>query len=115
MSPRVATRELNAQSLAYWRAHPVESIETCLINPETGEPFELLPAEREFLEHAFTIGPNVLTLSSAQNAPALTAMALRGMRTAMGGSPNRRVGMLSGRPERMPEFGQRSRRVLTFE
>jgi phage terminase large subunit-like protein len=58
MSPRVATRELNAQSLAYWRAHPVESIETCLINPETGEPFELLPAEREFLEHAFTIGPN---------------------------------------------------------
>jgi hypothetical protein len=56
----------------------------------------------------------VLTLSSAQNAPALTAMALRGMRTAMGGSPNRRVGMLSGRPERMPEFGQRSRRVLTF-
>src|SRR6516225_9606370 len=43
------------QSLAYWRAHPIEFIETVLFNPETGRPFKLLPAERQFLEHAFTI------------------------------------------------------------
>jgi len=48
-----ATQHLNAQSLAYWRAHPIEFIETCLFDPETGRPFELLPAERAFLEHAF--------------------------------------------------------------
>ncbi len=45
---------LNAQSLAYWRAHPIEFIETCLFDPETGGPFNLLPAEREFLTYAFT-------------------------------------------------------------
>jgi phage terminase large subunit-like protein len=58
MTPRVATREMTARSLAYWRKHPIVFIETCLINPETGAPFELLPAERQFLEHAFQIGPN---------------------------------------------------------
>ena len=54
----VSTKHLNAQSLAYWRAHPIEFIETCLYNPETERPFELLPAERAFLEHAFKIGEN---------------------------------------------------------
>jgi phage terminase large subunit-like protein len=29
-----------------------------LINPETGKPFDLLPAERAFLKHAFTVGPD---------------------------------------------------------
>jgi phage terminase large subunit-like protein len=29
-----------------------------LINPETGKPFDLLPAERAFLKHAFTLGPD---------------------------------------------------------
>jgi phage terminase large subunit-like protein len=48
---------LNARSLAYWRAHPIEFIQTILFDPETGRPFSLLPAEREFLEHAFKIGP----------------------------------------------------------
>jgi phage terminase large subunit-like protein len=57
-SPRVSTAELNTRSLAYWRAHPVEFIEKCLYDPENGDPFELLPAERQFLEHAFTLGPN---------------------------------------------------------
>jgi len=37
-----------------WRADPISFIETVLCDPETGEPFKLLPAEREFLEHAFT-------------------------------------------------------------
>jgi phage terminase large subunit-like protein len=45
-------------SLDYWRSRPVEFIEQCLVNPETGLPFELLPAERAFLQHAFTFGPN---------------------------------------------------------
>ena len=57
MTPRAATRDLNAQSLDYWRQHPIEFIETCLIDPETGEPFELLPAEREFLAARFPDRP----------------------------------------------------------
>jgi phage terminase large subunit-like protein len=49
---------LNAASLAYWRAHPIEFIEAVLFDPATGQPFVLLPAERAFLEHAFQIGPD---------------------------------------------------------
>jgi phage terminase large subunit-like protein len=37
-----------------WRAAPMEFIETVLHNPETGKPFQLLAAERDFLAHAFT-------------------------------------------------------------
>ena len=54
----VSTKQLNAQSLAHFRAHPIEFIELCLFDPETARPFVLLPAEREFLTHAFKIGPN---------------------------------------------------------
>jgi hypothetical protein len=39
--------------LAAWRADPAAFIENVLVNPETGEPFALLPAERAFLRHAF--------------------------------------------------------------
>jgi hypothetical protein len=53
---RVSREQLNARSLAYWRAHPIEFIETALFDPETRHPFKLLPAERAFLEHAFKIG-----------------------------------------------------------
>lgn len=49
--------EFTSASLQYWRSNPIAFIESCLINPETGVPFELLPAERAFLQHAFTIGP----------------------------------------------------------
>ena len=35
--------------LARWRADPAAFIEHVLHNPETGEPFVLLPAERAFL------------------------------------------------------------------
>ena len=38
-----------------WRANPIEFIETVLCDPETGQPFVLLDAEREFLAHAFTL------------------------------------------------------------
>jgi phage terminase large subunit-like protein len=37
-----------------WRADPLQFIETVLHDPETGAPFKLLPAERDFLAHAFT-------------------------------------------------------------
>ncbi|SRR5579883_502344 len=45
-------------TLRRWRANPLEFIETVLVNPETNEPFELLPAERAFLEHAFQMRPD---------------------------------------------------------
>ena len=38
--------------LARWRANPISFIETVLIDPETGKPFKLLPAERAFLKRA---------------------------------------------------------------
>jgi len=49
----VSEVKLTPAALARWRANPVEFIETVLINPETGKPFGLLPAERAFLAHAF--------------------------------------------------------------
>ena len=41
-----------------WRANPIEFIETVLCDPETGQPFVLLDAEREFIAHAFTLDAN---------------------------------------------------------
>jgi phage terminase large subunit-like protein len=38
-----------------WRNDPMAFIERVLIDPETNKPFVLLPAEREFLKHAFTL------------------------------------------------------------
>ena len=37
---------------------PIEFIETVLHDPETGKPFVLLPAERDFLAHAFALDPD---------------------------------------------------------
>jgi phage terminase large subunit-like protein len=47
---------LTSSALGRWRADPISFIETLLVNPETGEAFELLPSERAFLEYAFKIG-----------------------------------------------------------
>ena len=52
------SEELTAAALTRWRNGPAAFIETILINPETGKPFVLLPAERAFLEHAFKLGDN---------------------------------------------------------
>jgi phage terminase large subunit-like protein len=41
--------------LKRWRAHPLEFIQAALYDPETRRPFQLLPAETAFLEHAFLI------------------------------------------------------------
>jgi phage terminase large subunit-like protein len=38
-----------------WRANPTRFIETVLYDPETKQPFKLLPAEKEFLAHAFKL------------------------------------------------------------
>jgi phage terminase large subunit-like protein len=46
-----------ASTLARWHACPASFVEECLIS-ETGKPFELLSAEREFLKHALTTGPD---------------------------------------------------------
>jgi len=40
-------------ALDRWRANPISFIETVLHDPETGKPFKLLDAERDFLQHAF--------------------------------------------------------------
>jgi phage terminase large subunit-like protein len=44
---------LDHRALQRWRRHPIKFIEQVLCNPETKKPFELLPAERAFLRHAF--------------------------------------------------------------
>jgi hypothetical protein len=40
-----------------WRADPTAFFSEALVNPETDEPFELLPAEVEFLKHALERDP----------------------------------------------------------
>jgi phage terminase large subunit-like protein len=42
-------------TLRTWRRDPIAFIEQVLHDPETGKPFVLLDAEREFLKHAFTL------------------------------------------------------------
>ena len=44
---------LDASALARWRREPISFIEQVLRNPETGRPFELLAAQRQFFEHAW--------------------------------------------------------------
>jgi len=43
---------LTPKALVRWRADPAAFIQRHLIDPETGKPFKLLPAERVFLQHA---------------------------------------------------------------
>src|SRR5262249_7520457 len=54
----MSEHRLNAASLARWRADPAAFIEHVLIDPATGKPFELLPADEAFLAHAFQLGDN---------------------------------------------------------
>ena len=42
--------------LARYRKNPALFAEKVLVDPETGKPFVLLEAERQFLRHAFTMG-----------------------------------------------------------
>jgi phage terminase large subunit-like protein len=52
-APARACPALSAAALSRWRQQPTAFIEEVLHDPETGEPYRLLPAERRFLEHAF--------------------------------------------------------------
>jgi Phage Terminase len=50
--------DLSGSALARWRADPASFIEAVLVDPETGKPFVLLPAERTFIRQAFATGPD---------------------------------------------------------
>jgi phage terminase large subunit-like protein len=43
------------RAVDFWRENPISFIELHLYDPETGKPFHLLPAEKDFLEHAFRL------------------------------------------------------------
>jgi phage terminase large subunit-like protein len=47
--------EFDHTAFERWRADPIAFIETVLCDPETGEPFVLLEAERNFLRLAFNL------------------------------------------------------------
>ena len=49
----MGSKTINARSLARWRRAPHRFITEVLRDPETGKPFKLLDAERDFLKHAF--------------------------------------------------------------
>lgn len=52
-------------NLARYRANPILFIEEVLLDPVTRSPFVLLPAERNFLKHAFKINRDGRLLYSA--------------------------------------------------
>ena len=47
--------KFTAAQLKKWQADPAHFVETQLIDPVTSKPFVLLPAERDFIAHAFKI------------------------------------------------------------
>jgi hypothetical protein len=47
---------LDGDALERWQRDPARFITEVLINPETGAPFVLLPAEVTFLQHAYRTG-----------------------------------------------------------
>jgi phage terminase large subunit-like protein len=46
---------MKTRAIDFWRSNPISFIEQHLCDPETGRPFQLLPAEKDFLEHAFRL------------------------------------------------------------
>lgn len=52
------TETLEASALQRWRRQPIEFIEKVLRDPETGKPFELFDAERQFFAHAWQRNSN---------------------------------------------------------
>ena len=53
MRTRCRKKQQQAVPLEEYRSNPVRFIAETLIDPETGAPFQLLPAEVVFLDHAF--------------------------------------------------------------
>jgi phage terminase large subunit-like protein len=60
------TTRRRLSNLDAWRADPIKFIETVLYDPETGKPFVLLPAERDFLRYAFQLDADGHLLYSEQ-------------------------------------------------
>ena len=52
------TVALNAADIKRYRKNPDSFVDECLINPETGKPFDLYEAERVFLRCAFQLNKN---------------------------------------------------------
>ena len=50
--------DLDYDALTRWRADPLAFIEYVLCDPESGRPFALSDAERQFLERAFQLDDN---------------------------------------------------------
>jgi hypothetical protein len=46
---------MNVESKARWKRDPVAFVEEVLVDPETGKPFELYPAQERFLRESFTV------------------------------------------------------------
>ena len=53
MTRRRKSKDARAFDLDAYRIDPARFVTDVLHDPETGEPFELLPAEKLFLSHAF--------------------------------------------------------------
>ena len=49
--------QLDHAALRRWRSNPTSFITEILHDPETLRPFQLLPAERQFLQHAYQLTP----------------------------------------------------------
>jgi len=45
-------------SVARWKHDPVAFVREVLVDPETGQPFVLYPAQERFLRAALTVGAN---------------------------------------------------------
>jgi phage terminase large subunit-like protein len=55
MSDTLALAALDSAALARWRREPIVFITEVLRDPETGKPFELFDAQRQFFEHAWQL------------------------------------------------------------
>jgi hypothetical protein len=40
---------------AYFKQNPAEFIERCIINPDTGLPYQLFDAEKQFIKYMFQL------------------------------------------------------------
>jgi len=49
---------LDGSPLLRWKASPISFVEEVLHDPETGQPFVLLDAERDFMRLAFKLDDN---------------------------------------------------------
>jgi hypothetical protein len=51
----VASKNGNGTAIARWKRDAIAFVREVLVNPETGKPFELYPAQERFLREALTL------------------------------------------------------------